>query len=325
MRVAAPRAALALVLAAAAMAPVAAFQGHFPATSLRADDLRVASIAYRLGSRGGRFCSAEFPLSGLLLHHLPEYDEAGRTLQIHRYALDRGPGVLATVEGSPAARAGLVAGDVLLDVNGLPFPDPLKMAAEKDRATWRGQVEASETLLEHQLLKGPAALRVLRAGRTLQSVLEPDRGCRVRIRLARSDQLNAFADGRYVVVTTRLLEFVESDDELATIIGHELAHNLLGHRERLDAQGVPAGLLRGFGKNASRVRATEEEADRLGLKLAWAAGYQPSAAVTFWKRLYAAKGLQLPFFRTHPSLAARTRLLDQVLAELSSAGGDGQQ
>ena len=80
---------------------------------------------------------------------------------------------------------------------------------------------------------------------------------------------------------------------------------------------VPKGLLRGFGKNAARVKATETEADRLGLKLSWAAGYDPRAAIPFWERFYKAVPSGLPIFRTHPGLTARKRLVEEVVAELS--------
>jgi predicted Zn-dependent protease len=140
-------------------------------------------------------------------------------------------------------------------------------------------------------------------------------GCPARVRLARSSQNNAFAARGYVILTTAALDFTANDDELAVIIGHELAHVALRHTERLDAQRVPRGLLRGFGKNAERVRATEEEADRLGLRLAWAAGYDPAAAVPFWRRYYA-KFESPQLFRTHPGLRARERLIADTIALL---------
>ena len=295
---------------AAPPAPVAA-----PATTLREADLRVATIAYRLGAGGARFCSDRFPLTGLLLHHLPEYDEDGRRAQIALHALDRGPGVLATVADSPAARSGLLAGDVLLAANGERFADPRAMAVERDGKKRRRMIEASEAQLEAQLRRGPATLRVLRGGQEHELTLTAAAGCPVRVRLAHSTQFNAFANGAYVIPTTRLLDFVQNDDELAIILGHELSHNILGHKRRLEDQGVSGGLLRSLGKGASRIKATEEEADRLGLRLAWAAGYDITAAVPFWRRFYAAQGIQLQLFRTHPGLKARQRFVEEAVAE----------
>jgi hypothetical protein len=296
------------------MAPAAA-------SYLRADDHRVAAVAYQIAIAAGRLCSDSFPVTGLLLHHLPEYDRSDRADYVRAYGLDRGPGVLSVVEGSPAAAAGLRAGDVLLAVNGTTFPSPAAMARERDRRRWRAMAERSEALLEDQLQQGPAALAVLRGGETLRLTLGSRPGCPMRVRLARSAQNNAFSDGRYVIMTSSLLDFLESDDELAAVLAHELAHNLLGHKQQLREQRVPHGLLRGFGKNAGRVRATEEEADRLSARLLWAAGYDLSAPVTLWRR-YEARFGGPQLFRTHPGAAARERQWNEAVAALRIAAQD---
>jgi Zn-dependent protease with chaperone function len=290
-------------------------------SALRADDHRVAAIAYRLGRSGLRFCSSPYPLTGLLLHHLPEYDPPGRALMMEAYELHRGPGVLTVLEGSPASAAGLRAGDVLLSINDRPFPSPLVVASEPDREKWRREIVAIEHRIESELGKGPARLQVLRNGRQLLVTLGSIAACPTRVRLARSDQVNAFANDGYVIMTTAMLNFTRSDDELALVIAHELAHNILGHPERLREQKVPTGgFFRSFGKNASRVKATEEEADRLGINLLWAAGYDVEAAVPFWRRLHARfdKGPQL--FRTHPDISHRERLIHEILGEVNAGG-----
>lgn len=317
-----PRVAL-LACALLATAPAAAQRSPAASTpsaasALRHEDYRVAAVAYRIGKAGARLCSASAPLTGLLLHHLPEYDAQGRRAMIDAHQLQRGPGVLAVVADSPAARAGLRAGDVLLAMNGKAFASPLAMAAEPNRKRWRALIEQSEGALETELQSGSTRLTILRDGRATTIPLTAETGCPTRIRLARSAQVNAFASGRYVIITTALLDFIESEDELAVVVAHELAHNILAHPDRLRQQKVPSrGFLRGFGKNASRVRATEEEADRLGIKLAWAAGYDVSAAIPFWRRFYKRfDGPQL--FRTHPSLEARERLTMATIAELKA-------
>jgi predicted Zn-dependent protease len=113
-----------------------------------------------------------------------------------------------------------------------------------------------------------------------------------------------------------LLAFARSDDELAIIIAHEMAHNILNHPDRLIAQGVPRGLLRGIGRNAEKVWATEAEADRLSIRLVAASGYNVSAAIPFWRRYYAQFD-EPQIFRTHPSLGARERIIAQTIAELN--------
>ena len=308
--------------AAASGAPVAAAPLPAGASFVREQDYRVARIGYRIGLSGAAHCPDPYPLTGLLLHHLAEYSQSDRPAAAEHYSLDRGPAILAVVEESPAARAGLAAGDVVLAVNGRSLPSPVAMAQGRDNEEARPAIEATEAQLEAELRRGPADLRLLRNGEELTLRLDPVDGCPARVRLARSSQVNAFAHNGYAIMTTALLAFLESDDELAVVLGHEIAHNILRHPAMLDAQGVPDGILRGFGRNASRVRATEEAADRLGIRLAWAAGYDVSAAIPYWRRYYAKYDTMPQLFRTHPSLRARERLIVEVLTKLGSSGSD---
>lgn len=299
----------------AAGAPLSA-----PESFLRAEDHRVAAIGYRLALAGKQHCPALLPLTGLFLHYLPQYDAANRGEAARLYGIDRGPGVLSVVADSPAARAGLAAGDVLLSLNGVALPSGTEMAQAGDAKASRKSIEQVESRLEEQLRMGRVRLRVLRNGRETDVALDSVLGCPVRSRLARSRQANAFADGRTVIITTRLLNFMQNDHELAVALSHEAAHNILGHPARLEEEGVPRGFLANFGKNAKRVRATEAEADRLGVKLLWSAGYDVSAAIPFWRRLYRTfDPVPTPkFFSRHPSLAARERIVRETVAELSA-------
>jgi membrane-associated protease RseP (regulator of RpoE activity) len=115
-------------------------------STLRKDDLRIATIGYRLAIAGRDLCPRQGPVTGMLLHHLAEYDKTDRPGLIAQ-GLDRGPGVLSVAAGSPADAAGLRAGDILLAVNGTAFESPAAIAAIPDREVWRPRVEASETML----------------------------------------------------------------------------------------------------------------------------------------------------------------------------------
>jgi predicted Zn-dependent protease len=187
-----------------------------------------------------------------------------------------------------------------------------------DAKARRAAIEASEAMIEEQLRLGPAQLSVLREGRRLDLQLDSRPACPARVRLARSRQPNAFANGRYAIVTTQVMAFTRSDDELAIIVAHEVAHNILEHKQKLDEQGVPKGLFRRFGKNAGRIRATEEEADRLGVQLLAAAGYDTAAIIPFWRRFYARYDSP-QLFRTHPGLKAREKLIGEELARIAAS------
>jgi Zn-dependent protease with chaperone function len=281
-------------------------------STLRRADLRVAKVAYRLALAGRPLCPSTWPLTGMLFHHLAEYDAADRPLMVARYGLDRGPGVLSVIAGSPASRAGLVAGDVVLSVNGAAFPSPVEIAAIRERAVWRARVEATERQLEDALRAGPAELRVLRQGRELRLRLDSLPACLGRVRLARSTQTNAFASGSYVIMTTAMLDYIRSDDELAVVLGHEMAHDILGHPATRSEEGVLAGL----GIHPSNIWKREAEADRFGLRLMAAAGYNLDAAIPFWRR-YLGKFDWFPqIFRSHPSLGAREKIAAEEIAAI---------
>lgn len=304
--------------------PIETTAAQAASSTLRAADLRVAEVGYRLALSGARFCPNASPVTGMLLHHLAEYDAAGRTIEVDRYGLDRGPGILAVVGGSSADEAGLVAGDVLLSVNGHGFDQPRAVAALKDvpggarKDAWRGRIGRDEAKIEDSVRSGPADLLVLRQGREFHTMLSSKAGCIARVRLAVSTQANAFANDGHAILTTEMLRLIRNDDELAVVLGHEMAHVILNHEDVLEAQNVPHGLLRGIGRNAARVKATEEEADRLGLKLAWAAGYDISKATDFWDRFYAAHPTGPQIFATHPGRGARQKLVAELIRELGS-------
>ncbi|HEX2764714.1 MAG TPA: M48 family metallopeptidase [Allosphingosinicella sp.] len=297
--------------AASPFAPPAASSATAGST-LRRDDLRVGAAAYRLALAGRPLCRETWPLTGILFHHLAEYEPADRALMIARHGLDRGPGILAVVAGSPAAQAGVRAGDVLLAVGGGPFPSGAAVARIAKRSKWRALADASEDQLESALRGGPADIRLLRERRQLTVRLDSLPACLGRARLARSTQVNAFATGRTVVMTTSMLAFLRNDDELAVVLGHEMAHDILHHPATRTEEGILAGL----GIKASAMWQREAAADRFGLRLMAAAGYDLDAAIPFWRR-YLGKYDWFPqIFRSHPSLGKREEIAAREIAAI---------
>jgi predicted Zn-dependent protease len=147
-----------------------------------------------------------------------------------------------------------------------------------------------------------------------------------------SKEVNAWAmPGGKIAVYTGLIEQLKpTDDELAAVLGHEIAHALREHsRERASqaltqqmavgvigaVAGVPQGamdlapLILDVTFNLPHSRGQEQEADRIGVELAARAGYDPHAAITLWEKMGKLAGSQPPqFLSTHPS--NETRLSD---------------
>lgn len=269
----------------------------------RESDARVARIAFRLASAGHRRCPTLQPNPGLLLQHLSQFTLADRAGVIATLPLDRGPGVIAVVQGGPGAAAGVRAGDILLAIDGVPLPPEPGLAAPFDAARARARADQILDLLATAAAE-PRTLALLRNGATVTVRLSSRPTCPSQVHLARSEQRNAFADGRHVFLTTGLLARLDNDDELAFVIAHELAHNILGHAALLRGGDVAHGIARAPRRSASVVRRTEQDADMLAGALLLDAGYDPVRGAQALVRL-SAGDTGLGLFADHRSDADR--------------------
>ena len=152
------------------------------------------------------------------------------------------------------------------------------------------------------------------------------------------DNVNAWcmAGGKMAIYSGFVMQLDPTDDELAQVMGHEISHAIANHTaERMSiaiAQGLgvlavgaatedestmrDADLLATLALKLPNSRASESEADRIGIELAARAGYDPAAGVSLWRKMEALSGWGLPeFLRTHPSPGNRA----QTLAALAPA------
>jgi hypothetical protein len=314
--------ALLICLALLAVAPVGA-AGPEPADAsllaMRGLDQRVATIGYRLAIGGRSLCLSLENLPGFAVHDLSQYGAAFRPAAIRAFGLDAGPAVLALVPGSPAERAGLHLDDVLLSLDGraLPHGDP-----GRDRSFDR--MAQILDALDAAFADGNAEVEIRRAGAHLTLHVGTERGCATRFQLIPSGRLNAEADGRYVQVTTAIASYVADDAVLAAVLAHEFAHNILGHRVRLDSARVSRGFFGNFGRNAARIRETEIEADRFSIYLLDRAGYDPEAPIRFWTR-FGQRGLNFLVSPTHPNWRSRIALFETEIAAVRRARAEGRE
>jgi hypothetical protein len=268
-------------------------------------------VAYRLSIANAERCAHVLaPQAGFALHDIAQYAPADRVDAARAFRLDDEPGVMAVVVGSPAERAGLRAGDRLRAVNG-----ELLAQGTPDNVPTRAGVERAQRILEAAMRDGPVLLQVsTNAGdRTVRFVAEP--GCPANAELIPGDAVNAWADGERVMVSEGLLRACVTDGDLALVIGHEMAHNLLHHRRWLAAEGVATNTLlpaAAGSRDMRDLRETEEQADRLAVGLADAAGYDLGDAESFMRGLLRD---DLPVASTHPARDRRLILLRAALIE----------
>ena len=168
---------------------------------------------------------------------------------------------------------------------------------------------------------------------------ERSRSWRWEVNLIGSKQINAWCmpGGKIAFYTGILDQLKLNDDEVAMIMGHEMAHALREHaRERLaKSQATSIGLsiasqllgLGSLGDVAANLgtqlltlkysRDDETESDLVGLEIAARGGYKPEASVSLWQKMQAASGNGSPsFLSTHPSGANRIQELQANLPKV---------
>ncbi|WP_221028763.1 M48 family metallopeptidase [Actomonas aquatica] len=203
------------------------------------------------------------------------------------------------------------------------------------------QIKQEENVSHNAMLND----RVERVGRRIAASVGRDLpNAKWEFVVFESEELNAFAlPGGKVGVYTGLLYLAETDDELAAVMGHEIAHVTSRHSgERMSHQMIAVGatalsevameakdvdsdkrnIVRaalGVGTSVGVMlpfsRLHESEADAVGLRFAAGAGYDPRAAVTFWQRMMKAnEGRARPpeWLSTHPSNETRIRKLSEL-------------
>lgn len=269
----------------------------------READARVARIAFRLALAGRTRCPAPVPLLGMVLQHLTQFEREDRAGMIAALALDRGPAAIAIVPDGPAARAGLQAGDVLLAIDGQPLPPEPARDAPFSADVAHDRADQVHDLLTQAATK-PFTPTVLREGTPRDLRIDAPLGCPSQVHLARSAQRNAYADGRHVFLTTGVVDKLRSDDELAFLIAHEMAHNILGHAAIMRSDAVKHGIGRTLGRSGSVIRGTEREADQLGGQLMLAAGFDPLAGIQVLRRL-GGSDFGIALFQSHDPVGKR--------------------
>lgn len=153
------------------------------------------------------------------------------------------------------------------------------------------------------------------------------------------EMVNAWcmAGGKMAIYTGLIEKLDATDDEIAQVMGHEIAHALANHSaERMSVAMASNLALLGYqssgasqGKLATAAvaaqlaltlpnsRTSESEADKIGIKLAAMAGYNPRAAVTLWQKMAKVSGGGgLEFLSTHPAPKNREKKLKKMIPKM---------
>ncbi len=237
--------------------------------------------------------------------------------------------VVAIAAGSAGAGAGFREGDLLVSLNGWQIP------SGKD-----AMVRLGERFLEFAKDKADMVVVVQRGEKPETLAFRPDTICKYGYRATEGANVNAFADGQGIFMEAGMMSFARHDDDLATVIGHEIAHNVMGHITKSQTNVVIGSLVdilfAGFGVNtqgtfgriggAAFSQEFEAEADYVGLYLTARAGFKIDDAPTFWRRM----AVQFPgsikshHAASHPATPERFLALEKTVAEIKAKQAAGK-
>lgn len=286
---------------------------------------RLSRVSWRILSSNVELCGDTVERGlGLSFLELDDYDKDKRELVREVLGLSWRPTVFQVPPGSPGELAGLKRGDVVQFVAGVKPEN--KSQARK--------------LLEQAVDKGgDVPIEVERAGKHLAVVLKPVQLCAYPVVLDRSQVVNAYADGEKIIVTMGMMKFVKSDDELAGVLGHELAHNTRKHIRDKQVNStlgrllidLPVAVFTGVNPNLGwqlgRSLYSQEyefEADYVGLYHTARAGYDTRTVAEFWRRMALDNPKGITIGTTHPSSSKRFVALDAGGAEIAGKRQAGQ-
>jgi len=223
-------------------------------------------------------------------------DNTENIARYYKLPTEEGCVVVGVIDDYIADLAGIKEGDIIKEIEGKKINDSKDVAFKADEVA-TVIVERSDTKLSFDVI--------------------PEVQPYVRIRLKETGKINAYAKFSGIEFTTGMVHFVEDEDELAVIMGHELAHLTAKHLPKNISMAALCGTLGGLtgpfaplttqALYAPYSRKNEREADYLGLIYAHNAGYDVQKGAALWKRF----ALEIPrsrsksFLRSHPASPER--------------------
>lgn len=187
--------------------------------------------------------------------------------------------------------------------------------------------------------EGPVNMTVLRNGKEIDVVVPRVRQCGYGLKVVNQSMVNAFATGADIIFTTGMMQYASTDDELALVMGHEMAHNVEDHVDKQKGNQF-AGMLLGaviggatgidmtstFGRMGAMAfsQEFEAEADYVGMYYAAKAGFGIKDAPKFWRKMAVQNPNAIAHGTTHPDTASRFLALEKTVEEIEGKRAAGK-
>jgi hypothetical protein len=289
---------------------------------------RLDDIAYPILVMGASLCPNDLR-TGLAARvaTVDNYESEMRPAAIRVLGLSDTLTVLTLTHGGPAARAGLRPGEHIVAVG----EDALRPGV--------GTLKKFTELLAKHREAGDSEVSVMlqRGKETRRAAIHLDEACDYGSVVVQSSDLNAYADGKNIYLTSTMMRFV-NNDELRVVIAHEFAHNAMGHiraKKKNSLFGAILGALGDIAMAAAGVNTGgyytsqgakagamvfsqdfEREADYVSLYALTLADLPIAAAPPFWRHMGVADQKSIGFAHSHPTTAERFVRMEQGIAEI---------
>lgn len=230
--------------------------------------------------------------------------------------------------GLAGDKAGFKRGDIILSVNGIEIPKGKNGPDAVAKAF--GEIKADSVYeIVHE-----------RDGKKLKTTLRPQPKCGYALVLGPGNEVNAYADGKRIIVSRGMMMFARDDTELSFVIAHELAHNVMSHIDAkttnyiagsvLDvivSTGTGVGTQGAFGRMGAQAFSQdfEREADYVGLYILANAGMDIEKAPAFWRRMAALNpgSIASNHAATHPATPERFVAMEEAIKEIRRKQKEG--
>ena len=299
------------------------------------DQKRLMQVSYPLLTQGADLCGEDirYTTGMAIANSSTLLGEPFKETAERSYRLSDQAQVVYVVPGAAADKAGIRAGDTVLQIGPwLPTgngPEVVKEALNQlQLQTQNGQAVRMDVLRQN-------------SGKKFSILVVPDRACAYPVLLGNGDEVNAYADGKQVIVQRGMMRFANNDTELALVVSHEIAHNSMGHMRskmtnyalgsildiaaqlllKIPTQGL-------FGNAGARAysQGFESEADYVGLYIMARAGGNIDQAPQFWRRMatLSPAAIQSSHTSTHPATPERFVALEETVKEIKAKKAAGK-